>query len=145
VQLIDAETGTGVDYWAKTNNSCGFSGYQAPRVTPAAEFVSLPWTLVSRGPGPKAATISYQPRPCDLRDFAMFVTTPPAPGRPPTGPLAVFADRAHPGLVSVDLERLLTTCGHGVPTHLLLRSATLAADLPQHLVHAPIGAKDVPE
>jgi hypothetical protein len=146
ILAIDAETGgAGIDYSAKTNNLCGFPGYEAAHVAPATEFVSLPWTLVSRGPGPKAATISYQPRPCDLRDFGMFVTTPPVPGHPPTGPPAVFADRDHPGLVSVDLERILTTCGPGVPTHLLLRSATVATDLPQHLVHAPIGAMDLPD
>jgi hypothetical protein len=146
ILAIDAETGgDGVLYSARTNALCGFPGYQRPSIAPATEDISLPWTLVSRGPGPKAATISYRPRPCDLRDFGRFVTTPPVPGHLPTGPLAVFADRDHPGLVSVDLERVLRTCGSGLPTHLLLRSSTLATDLPKHLVHAPVGAMDAPD
>lgn len=136
VLAIDADTGTdGIIYSAKTNALCGFPGYQPAAVAPAVEFVSVPWTLVTRGPGPQSATISYQPRPCDQRNLGTFAGT----GKP-----AVLADRTHPGLVSVNLERILTTCGHAVPTPILLRSSTLATDLPEHLVHAPVGAQDTP-
>jgi hypothetical protein len=60
-----------------------------------------------------------------------------------TGEPVVLADREHAGLVSVSLERVLASCGPAVATPLLLRSSTLATDLPQQLVHAPVGAQDV--
>jgi hypothetical protein len=105
-------------------------------VAPAVEFVSEPWTLVSRGPGQQSATISYAARPCDEKDgIGLFGAT----GQP-----AVFADEQHAGLVRVELERVLVSCGPAGATHLLLRSATLASDLPTKLVHAPTGAEDVP-
>lgn len=136
VLAIDADTGAdGIVYSARTNALCGLPGNRPAALAPAVEFVSVPWTLITRGPGAQSATISYQPRPCDQRDLGTF-------GR--TGKPVVLADRTHPGLVSVDLERILTTCGHAVPTPILLRSSTLATDLPDHLVHAPIGARDTP-
>ena len=137
-QILAVDAGTGADgitYSAMTNANCGLSGYQPAGVAPAVEFVSLPWTLVSRGPGPQAATISYQPRPCDLsQDLGTFGDT----GQP-----AVWVDGDHPGLVRAELERVLQSCGPPTPTHILLRSATVTTDLPQHLVHAPVGAEDV--
>lgn len=136
-QILAVDAGTGADgivYSARTNASCGQDGYQPARVAPAAEFVSLPWTLVSRGPGPQSATISYRPRPCDQQDdLGTFADT----GRP-----AVWADRDHSGLVKAELERVLESCGPATPTDVLLRSPTLTTDLPEHLVHAPIGAED---
>jgi len=51
--------------------------------------------------------------------------------------------RDHPGLVQAELERVLQNCGPATPTDVLLRSPTVTADLPQHLVHAPVGAEDV--
>jgi hypothetical protein len=58
VFVIDAETGAaGTIYSARANNTCGSPGYTTPSVAPIAELVSSPWTMTSRGPGPKAATI----------------------------------------------------------------------------------------
>lgn len=137
-QILAVDAGTGADgivYWATTTADCGQSGHQPAGVAPAVEFVSLPWTMISRGPGPQSATISYQPRPCDQReDLGTFGDT----GQP-----AVWADGDHPGLVRVELERILQSCGPPTPTRILLRSATVTTDLPRHLVHAPVGAKDV--
>lgn len=135
ILAVDAVTGSdGITYSARTNANCG-GGYQPAGVAPAAEFVSLPWTLVARGPGRESATIRYRPRPCDLsRDLPTFEDT----GRP-----AVWADLEHPGLVRVQLERVLQSCGPAEPTDVLLRSPTVTTDLPQHLVHAPVGAEDV--
>lgn len=135
VLAIDADTGAdGILYVAQASPPCGGSVDQPARVQPAVENVSEPWTLVSRGPGPQSATISYQRRPCDLDEFARFAGT----GQP-----AVVVGRDHPGLVRVEDGRLLTTCGPAVSRRLLLRSATVTTDLPQHLVHAPVGAQDV--
>jgi hypothetical protein len=135
ILAIDADTGAdGILYSARTNRLCGFPGYQPASVAPAVEFVSVPWTLLARGPGPQSATISYQPRPCDLRDLGTFGAT---------GQHVVFADRTNPALVSVNLERVLATCGPAVPARVLLRSSTLATDLPEELVHGPVGAQDV--
>jgi hypothetical protein len=135
ILAIDADTGAaGILYSAKTNALCGFPGYRAAYVTVAAEFVSVPWTLVSRGPGPQSATIRYEPRSCDQRDLGTFGDT----GKP-----VVLADRDDPGLIRVSLVRNLTECGPPVPTDILLRSSTLATDLPQRLVAAPVGAEDV--
>jgi len=137
-QILAVDAGTGADgiiYSARTNAPCGQRGYQPAGVAPAAEFVSVPWTMVARGPGPQSATIDYQPRPCDQReDLGTFENT----GQP-----AVWADRDHPGLVRVELERILATCGPAEPISILLRSSSLTSDLPQHLVHAPVGAEDV--
>ena len=134
ILAFDADMGAdGIIYSAKTNNSCGRPGYSAAWVAPAVEFISAPWALVSRGPGPKSATISYQRRPCDQFPPVRF-------GR--TGQPVVMPEQAHPALVGVDLTRILTTCGPAVPVNVLLRSATLATDLPAQLVHAPVGARD---
>ena len=134
ILAFDADTGAdGIIYQAESNDPCGFPVYRPARLAPAVEFVSAPWTLVSRGPGPKSATISYQRRPCDQLPPVRFVGT----GQP-----AVFPDRAQPALVGVVLTRVLTSCGPAVPVDVLLRSATLATDLPAHLVHAPVGARD---
>jgi hypothetical protein len=135
ILAIDADSGAdGILYSARTNRLCGFPGYQPASAAPAVEFVSLPWTLVARGPGRQSATISYQSRPCDLRNLGTFGDT----GQP-----VVFADGTRPASVSVNLERVLATCGPAVPARVLLRSSTLATDLPQDLVHAPVGAEDV--
>lgn len=135
ILVVDAVTGTdGITYSATTNANCG-GGYQPASVAPAVEFVSVPWTLIARGPGPQSATISYRPRPCDLsEDLPTFDGT----GQP-----AVWADREHPGLVRAELERVLQSCGPATPTDVLLRSPGVTTDLPQHLVHAPVGAEDV--
>jgi hypothetical protein len=146
VLVIDAETGAdGTIYSARTNNTCGFPGYTTPSVAPIAEFVSSPWSMVSRGPGRKAATIRYAARSCDLDNMGRFLD----PGDVGSGPIpagagtpAVFADRDQPGLVRVTVQRLLTKCGPPAERSILLRSADLRTDLPQHLVHAPVGAMD---
>jgi hypothetical protein len=63
ILAIDADTGAdGIIYSAKTNALCGGSGYRAAEVAPAVEFVSEPWTLIKRGPGPQSAIINYQRR-----------------------------------------------------------------------------------
>ena len=135
VLAIDAQTGgDGIIYSARTNALCGLPGYRPASVAPAVEFVSLPWTLVARGPGRQSATITYAPRPCDQPVQSTFTDT----GRP-----VVLADRTHAGLVAVDLERTFATCGPAAPRRLLLRSSTLETKLPQHLSHAPVGALDV--
>jgi hypothetical protein len=137
-QILAIDAGTGADgiiYSARTNAVCGLPGYRPASVAPAVEFVSVPWTLVTRGPGPQSATISYQSRSCDQRDLDRFTGT----GRP-----AVFAGVTNPALVGVNMERILTACGPAVPTRVLLRSSAFTTDLPQHLVHAPVGALDVP-
>jgi hypothetical protein len=137
VLAIDADTGAaGIVYSARTNGPCGSTTVQPASVAPAVEFVSVPWTMVTRGADPQSATISYQPRPCDLRTFGLFDET-----KQP----AVWADRSNPALVTVELARVLTTCGAAEPTHLLLRSTTRATDLPENLVHAAVGAVDVQE
>lgn len=134
ILAIDADTGAaGIIYSAKTNAVCGGPGYQPARVAPAAESVSAPWTLISRGPGPQSATITYQARSCDKAEFAYFGET----GKP-----TVFADRTDPSLVRVVLTRTLSTCGPAVTVPAPLRSATLTTNLPQHLTHAPVGAQD---
>jgi hypothetical protein len=135
ILAIDANTGAaGIVYSAEASSLCGEAGIRPPSVAPAVEFVSVPWTLVKRGPGPQAAAITYEPRPCDDRHLPTFDAT----GEP-----VVTADRDRPGLVEVELERTLTSCGPAVSAPLLLRSATLASDLPPALVHAPVGAIDV--
>jgi hypothetical protein len=136
ILAFDADTGAdGIIYSARTNALCGLPGYQPVSVAPAVEFVSVPWTLVTRGPGPQFATISYLPRSCDQRDLGTLVGT----GQP-----VVVADETNPALVGVDLERILTACGPAVPTSVLLRSSGPSTDLPRQLVHAPVGALDVP-
>lgn len=136
VLAIDAGTGAnGILYVAQANPPCGGSEDQPAHVQPAVETVSEPWTLVSRGPGQQLAMISYEHRPCDLDEFPRHMA--------PTGQPVVSVDRTHPGLVRVEDGRVLTTCGPAAPTHLLLSSATVTTDLPQHLVHAPVGAQDV--
>jgi hypothetical protein len=135
ILAIDANTGAdGIVYSARTNNLCGSPGYRAPNVVPATEFVSLPWTLIRRGPGPQSATISYQSRSCDQPSGVTFAGT----DKP-----VVIADRDNPALVSVDRERVLTTCGPPTTTQILLRSSTLATNLPARLVPAPVGAQDL--
>lgn len=136
VLALDANTGgDGVLYTARTNSLCGYSGYQPPRVVPSAELVSLPWTLVKRGPGPQSATISYPQRSCDQPLATTYART----GLPVVSP-----DINNPSLVSVELERVVTTCGVATPVTVLLRSATVTTNLPQQLLHAPVGARDVP-
>jgi hypothetical protein len=132
---IDADTGAaGILYLAKTNALCNFPGYQPASVAPAVEFVSVAWALVQRGPGAQSAAITYQPRPCDNRDLSLFG---------PTNQPAAFADRDNPARVNIVLERTLTNCGPATTVSLLLRSSDLKTDLPQHLIHAPVGAEDV--
>jgi hypothetical protein len=136
IQAIDADTGAaGIIYAAKTNALCNYPGYQPASVAPAAEFVSVAWTMISRGPGTQSASVTYQPRPCDSRDMGLFA---------PTKQPATFADRDNPARVNIVLERMLTTCGPAATVPLLLRSADLKTALPQHLIHAPVGAEDVP-
>ena len=135
ILAIDADSGAaGILYSAKTNALCNFPGYRAANVAPAVEFVSVPWTLVKRGPGPQSASITYQPRPCDSRALSLFGKTM----RP-----AAFADRDNPAEVRIVLERLLISCGPAATVPLLLRSSDLKTDLPPHLIHAPTGASDV--
>jgi hypothetical protein len=134
ILVFDADTGAdGIIYQAESNDPCGYPVYRPARLEPAVEFISAPWTLVDRGPGPKSATISYQRRPCDQFPPLRFAGT----GQP-----VVMPERARPALVFVDLARVLTTCGPAVSVNVLLRSATLATDLPAQLVHAPVGARD---
>ncbi len=148
VLLIDAQTGTaGTIYSTRANNGCGLPGYTKPGVSPAAIFVSAPWSLVSRGPGPKAAMIRYPARPCDLDNMGSFL----APRDVGAGPIpsgagtpAIFADRKQPGLVRVEVQRLLVRCGAPTTRRILLRSADLQTDLPARLEHAAVGAMDVP-
>jgi hypothetical protein len=136
ILAIDADTGAaGIIYAAKTNALCNYPGYQPASVAPAVEFVSVAWTLVKRGPGTHSASITYQPRPCDSRDLGYFADT-----KQP----AVFADRDNPARVNIVLERTLVTCGPATTVPLLLRSSDLKTALPQHLIHAPLGADDVP-
>jgi len=136
ILAIDANTGTaGIVYSAKTNAPCNLPGYQPASVAPAAEFVSLPWTLIKRGPGPQSASITYQPRPCDIPDRATFAGT----GQP-----AAFADRDNPARVTIVRQRILTSCGPAATVPLLLRSSDLNTNLPEHLIHTPAGAEDVP-
>ena len=135
ILAIDADTGAaGILYLTKTNALCNFPGYRPASIAPAIEFVSVAWDLVRRGPGPQSAAITYQPRPCDSRDLPSFAST----NQP-----AAFADRDNPARVNVVLQRTLTTCGPAATVPLLLRSADLTTDLPQHLIHAPVGAADV--
>ena len=135
ILAIDARTGAaGIVYSAKANALCNSPGYRPPSVAPVVEFVSLPWTLIRRGPGPQSASITYQPRPCDIRSFGTFEGT---------GQSAVFADGGNPARVNVVLERMITTCGPPAIASLLLRSGDLKTNLPPHLVHAPVGAEDV--
>jgi hypothetical protein len=104
-------------------------------VAPAVEFVSVPWTLIKRGPGTQSASITYRPRPCDSRDLPIFL---------PTQQPVAFADRDNPARVNIVLERMLTSCGPAATVPLLLRSSDAKTALPQHLIHAPVGAEDVP-
>lgn len=135
IVAIDADTGAaGILYLTKTNALCNFPGYRPASVAPAVEFVSVAWALVRRGPGTQSAAITYQPRPCDSRDLPLFV---------PTNQPAAFADRGNPARVNVVLERALTSCGPATTVPLLLRSSDLKTDLPQQLIHAPVGAEDV--
>jgi hypothetical protein len=135
ILAIDADTGAaGIIYQAKTNALCNFPGYRQASVAPAVEFVSVPWTLIKRGPGTQAASITYRPRPCDSRDLPTFY---------PTKQPAAFADRDNPARVNIVLERTLVTCGPAATVGLLLRSADLKTDLPEYLIHAPTGAEDV--
>jgi hypothetical protein len=136
IVAIDADTGAhGVLYTARTNSLCGRRGYRPPSVVPSAEVTSVPWTLVKRGPGPQSATISYPQRPCDLPLATTYART----GLPVVSP-----DRHNPSLVGVYLDRVVTTCGVATMVKVLLRSATVTTNLPQHLLHAPVGAQDVP-
>jgi hypothetical protein len=137
IMIIDADTGSdGVIYSSRTNNICNVAGYTSPGIVPSAEFVSLPWTVVHLGPGPKSATITYQARSCDLRNLNTFG---------PTGQPVVMPTQDSPALVTISLDRILTRCGPPQPVTVLLRSATLTTDLPHHLLHAPVGAQDLPE
>jgi hypothetical protein len=71
IQAIDADTGAaGIIYAAKTNALCNYPGYRPASVAPAAEFVSVPWTLVRRGPGTQSASITYQPAPATAETWA---------------------------------------------------------------------------
>jgi hypothetical protein len=136
ILAIDAQTGAdGIIYSTEANALCGFPGYQPASIAPAVEYVSVPWTLVNRGPGPQSATITYASRPCDQPIQGSFIAT----NQP-----VVLADRTHPGLVAVDLDRILTTCGPAAQRKVLLRSSTLRTNLPGHLVHAVVGALDIP-
>jgi hypothetical protein len=137
ILAIDADTGAaGIVYATKTNAACGFPGYQPSSVAPAVERVSVPWTLIKRGPGTQSAAITYQPRPCDSRDLNLF-------GFGPTAQPAAFADRDNPARVNIVLHRILTSCGPAATVPVLLRSSDLKTDLPQHLIHAPVGAEDI--
>jgi hypothetical protein len=137
VLAIDANTGAnGILYATRASNLCGDPGTRPPSYAPAKIAVSVPWTLSSRGTDPTRATIDYQARPCD--DRSMVIDG--ASGKP-----AVSTDRDHPGVVRVWLERTLTTCGPAVKVPVMLRGEYPDDVLPQHLVHGPVGALDLPE
>ena len=137
ILVIDANTGAnGIVYSTRADYLCDKPGTQPPGITLARMKVSVPWTLSSRGSDPTRATISYEARPCDDRSLGIDG----ASGQP-----AVSIDNAHPGLVSVPLERTLITCGPAEKVSVMLRGVYPKDVLPQHLVHGPIGALDVQE
>ena len=140
VLVIDAATGAdGMIYRNAWRGPCSDLVDVPPTAAPLLEFLSLPWTLVARGPGRHSATLSSPLRPCDQpNSMPKTVAAGGADGEP-----VVNVASNKPGLVIVSLERVLTTCGPAVPTKLLLDSSTPTTDLPQHLVHGPIGALDV--
>jgi len=134
IMAVDAATGAnGILYTTTSANPCGQPGFRAPSYQPAKIRVSLPWKLVSRGPGASWATISYTSRPCDDRTFTIDTAT---------NLEAVLLDRDHPGVVDVTLERTLTTCGPDEQVKIPLRSAMPGQPLPEKLTHAPVGAVD---
>lgn len=135
ILAIDADTGAnGIRYSATTNSPCGEPGTRDPSYTPAKVFVSVPWTLTTRGTDPTRATIAYAARPCDDRSNLVYDSASEKP--------AVFLTRDHPGLVDVTLERTLTTCGPAVQVPVMLRGEYPKDDVPERLVHAPVGALD---
>lgn len=135
VFAMGADTGAdGIIYSAYNTDPCGGPGSLPASVAPAAENVSVPWTLVKRSDTDSSSnSVTYPARPCDARTVPLDLKT---------GQGIVYADRNTP--ITVALERTLKTCGPAVPVPALLRGYPLATDLPQHLVHAPTGAQDVP-
>jgi len=136
VLVIDANTGAnGILYSTRASDPCGGPTTRPPTYSPAKMSVSVPWTLSSRGGDPTRATIDFEARPCDDRTMERDSGT---------GDWMVSTSRAHPDLVSVSLQRTLTTCGPAVKASALLRGEYPKDILPQHLVHGPVGALDVP-
>jgi hypothetical protein len=127
ILVVDANTGgDGFLYSARAGAVCGSSKPSPPHVDPAVEQVSLPWQLVSHDPNGGPATISSPVRPCDgVSD-------------------AVYADRQHPDLVAVIVTRPLADCGPAIPRTMTLNPATVGAQLPSRLLHAPVGAENTP-
>ena len=122
VFLVDARTGgDALLYTEGYPRPCGGSGQVPLALTVPAEQVSVPWTLLRRNPDGYSATISALLPVCAAYDRTVLVSRA-------TGQVRVLA-----------LEPTAAPCGQPRPVTLALRAATVTADLPARLVHAPLG------
>lgn len=123
VFLVDAATGAdALVYTEGGPNLCGAPGRYDPTLSVPTDDFSASWTLTGRNANGYAATITAQLRTCD--------------GYQPV----VTPDEQSPALIRVLVQRPIgPPCGSPVARTLTLHAATVTADLPATLVHAPTG------
>jgi len=123
--VLDADTGAdGIVYEARTYTPCVGSPSFGPQVAPLMVNVSVPWRLISRDPGGMFGTITVTVTACDSYGEGTNTSS------------------SRVGLLEVDVERPIDTCGPQKEVSQTLHGPTVSDPLPGTLTHAALGYRD---